>query len=88
MNIIEIQPDLSMGDVFQFLGDRGEVPQYSHALKNRVRSWKQKAKALLVPRLLYGVYKIDHISTASVEIDRGCRFKSLKLSKKINQNIL
>jgi len=81
VNIIEIQPDFSMGDVFQLLGDQGEPQQYSHALKNKVRSWKKKAKALLAPRLLYGVNKIDHISKASVEIHQDCRFKSPKLSK-------
>jgi len=81
VDIIEIQPDLSMGDVFQFLGDKGETQQYSHALKNRVRTWKKKAKTLLTPRLLYGVYKIDHISKTSVEIHQDCRFKSPKLSK-------
>jgi len=80
VDIIEIQPDLSMSDVFQFLGDKGEPQQYSHALKNRVRTLKEKAQALLGPRLLYGVYKIDHISKASVEIQEDCRFKSPKLS--------
>jgi len=70
-----------MGDVFQFFGDQGEPQQYSHALKNKVRTWKKKAKALLAPRLLYGIYKIDHIFKASVDINQDCRFKSPKLSK-------
>lgn len=80
MEIVEIQPDLSIGDVFQFLGGKGEPKQYSHALKKKVRTWKKKAKALLAPRLLYGVFKIDRISKASVEIHTNCRFKSPKLS--------
>jgi len=70
-----------MGDVFQFIGDHGEPQQYSHALKNKLRTWKKKAQALLVPRFLYNVYKIDNISKASVEIHQDCRFKSPKLSK-------
>jgi hypothetical protein len=81
VNIIEIQPELNMGDVFKFLGDQGESQQYSHALKKKVRDMKKKAKTLLAPRVLYGVFDIDHISKARVEIEEDWRLKSPKLSK-------
>jgi hypothetical protein len=81
MDTIEIQPELNLGDVFQFLGTKGRSKPRSYALKNKVRIWIQRAKDLLTPRLLYDVYKIDHISKGGVALEDDCRLKSPKLSK-------